>query len=148
MIALFFNSMLGDFIEDESHPEEDRLQTYLYFGTFSRAMITTFELALANWGPICHFLVDNVGEWYGHVILLYKLGVGFAVVNVISGVFLHETFKVASSDDELMVVQKKRNNKKHVVKMKKLLQEADASSDGRIQRAEFHDVMQKENVRL
>merc|ERR1712048_557255 len=65
----------------------------------------------------------------------------------ISGVFLHETFKVASTDDELMVVQKKRATQKHVMKMKKLLQMADASCDGCIEREELRSVLQKPVMR-
>lgn len=110
-------------------------------------MISVFELALANWAPICHFLVNNVNEWWGVLVVLYKLAIGFAVVNVISGVFLHETFKVASSDDELMIVQKRRALQKHCDKMQRLLKEADVSGDGFIQREEFREALSKPVVR-
>jgi hypothetical protein len=147
LVALFMGSMLDLFINDDTAPIEARKQCHLYFGSFSRSMTTVFELALANWAPVCHFLVNNVHELYGPLVILYKLVVGFAVVNVITGVFMHETFKVASSDDELMIVQKRRQNAKHAVKMQRLLQEADVSGDGYIQRDEFVDVMQKPAVR-
>merc|ERR1711920_449139 len=73
--------------------------------------------------------------------------VGFAVVNVISGVFMHETFKVASSDDDLMVVQKKRATEKHVMKMRNLLSQADTSNDGIVEREEWREALQRDSVR-
>ena len=35
--------------------------------------------------------------------ILHKLVIGFAVVGVINGVFIQETFKVASSDNQIMM---------------------------------------------
>merc|ERR1719436_480436 len=66
---------------------------------------------------------------------------GFAVVKVITGVFLHETFRVAATDDELMIVQKKRAVKKHSREMEKLFRMADETHDGYISREEFKKVL-------
>ena len=32
-------------------------------GTFTRSLLTMFEVLFANWGPPCRLLVDNVSEW-------------------------------------------------------------------------------------
>merc|ERR1719409_1397492 len=110
--------------------------------------MTMFELTLGNWAPVSKLLVNNVNEWYGFFILLYKLAVGFAVVKVITGVFLHETFKVASTDDDLMIVQKQRDHAKHVDKMSRLFAEADKNKDGTVSRDEFKELLSKEKMNL
>ena len=39
---------------------------YTYFGTFSRSLLTMFEITLANWPPVCRALTENVTEpWFG-----------------------------------------------------------------------------------
>merc|ERR1712137_1439787 len=81
-------------------------------------------------------------------VLVYKMAIGFAVLSVIRGVFLHETFKAASSDDELMVVQKRRAQRKHEEKMKRLFSQANMSCEGGIQRSEFQDLLQDDTVRV
>jgi len=123
------------------------VQAFLLFGTFSRTMITMTELTFGNFIPVLRSLADEVNEWYGHGVLIYKITVGFAVIRVIAGVFLYETFKTASSDDELMVVQKKRAQQKHAQKMERLLKEADSSHDGNIQRDEFQNLLKDVTVR-
>ena len=35
----------------------------LWQGTFTRSLLTMFEVLFANWGPPCRLLVDNVSEW-------------------------------------------------------------------------------------
>jgi len=111
-------------------------------------MITMFELTLGNWIPVCRFLMENIDHWYGCVIILYKMVVGFAVIRVISGVFLHETFKSAASDDELMIMQKKRIQQKHTQKMEKFLRDADSSGDGGLSKDEFRDILQSGDVKV
>lgn len=39
---------------------------YTYFGTFSRSLLTMFEITLANWPPVCRALTENVtAPWFG-----------------------------------------------------------------------------------
>jgi len=88
-----------------------------------------------------------MGEWYSLVFVMYQCVVGFAVVKVITGVFLHETFKVAASDDELMIIQKQRLKKKHSQKMRLLLEEADMGGDGKVGWFEFKNIMEEPRVK-
>merc|ERR1712107_597657 len=64
-----------------------------------------------------------------------------AMVRVITGVFLHETFQVAAMDDELMIMQKARKKQSHHDKMLFFMQQVDSSHDEIIQRREFKDAL-------
>jgi hypothetical protein len=147
MVALFLNSMLVDYMSNDANPREGRELLYGYFGTFTRSMMTMFELTLANWVPVSRALQDYVNEWYGLFMLSYKLAVGFAVVKVITGVFLHETFKVAASDDELMIVQKQRATQQHEQKMMRLFTQVDKSNDGLLSRQELKEALKDKRVK-
>merc|ERR1719453_1631728 len=96
---------------------KDRHAVYTYFGNFSRAFFSMFEITLANWPPTSRLLAENVSAWFFLMGVLHKLFFGFAVVGVINGVFMQETFKAASMDDSLMVRQKERAAKLHKQKM-------------------------------
>merc|ERR1712039_168774 len=96
---------------------------------------------------------ENVSPWFLVFGLLHKLSIGFAVVGVINGVFMQETFKVASMDDVLMVRQEDRATKLHQEKMMRFLLEADQAddnghSDGVISREEFFAIVNDPQVRL
>merc|ERR1712137_271927 len=91
--------------------------------------------------------MGEVHESFAGFILMFRYLVGFAMVRVITGVFLHETFQVASLDDDLMVVQKARMITKYQQKMSNLMKAADDSDDGVIERAEFISAFSEKRLR-
>lgn len=146
MFGMFLNSLLTDTMEDDEIDQNLRKNIYEYFGSFSRVMITMFEITLGNWVPVCRLLADNVSEWYGFIFLGYRCVVGFAVVKVITGVFLHETFKCAAMDDDLMVQAKERQKAKFIKKMRKLVEATDSSGDGQVSFLEFQEIVKDPRV--
>jgi len=152
MLALFANQILTDYYINVDDPEsrnitpEARMAVYEYFGTFSRSLLSLFEMTLANWPPVCRLLVENVSEAYLIPALIHKLTIGFAVVGVINGVFMQETFKVAATDDRIMVRQKQMAMKTHEHKMRNLFEKADTTGDGCLDFEEFKEVISNEGV--
>lgn len=146
-IAMFLTQMLESYMLDVTKPLDKRQLVYSYFGTFTKAMLTTFEMALANWAPSCRVLVENVSEWFSLFFMLYKCSIGFAAVNVLMAVFLHETFKVAESDDTVLMMQKTKADQVCIDKMAQLFFEGDRSGDGLISWTEFERLMSDTRVR-
>jgi hypothetical protein len=137
-IALIVGQILQVvYFEDSTKTIEKQHEIYEYFGTFSRSLLTMFEMTLANWPPVCRLLSEEVSEWFMLLCVAHKLTIGFAVVGVINGVFMQETFKVASSDDVIMVRQKEKAAQKHHRNMKDLFNALDGSGDGHVNLKEF-----------
>ncbi|CAK0901673.1 unnamed protein product, partial [Prorocentrum cordatum] len=69
------------YLEDDNQTLSDENKEYLfqYWGTFGRSMLSLFELALANWTPICRWLMDNLHEAFMVAALSFKLVMGIAV---------------------------------------------------------------------
>eukprot|EP00928_Gymnodinium_smaydae_P031515 TRINITY_DN23106_c0_g1_i2.p1 TRINITY_DN23106_c0_g1~~TRINITY_DN23106_c0_g1_i2.p1 ORF type:complete len:533 (-),score=100.00 TRINITY_DN23106_c0_g1_i2:57-1655(-) len=148
LFALLFTQLLTElYLNDENVDIEKRQAVYKYFGSFSRSFLSMFELTLANWPPICRLLVENVGEWLLVFSILHKLIIGFAAVGVINGVFMQETFKVASSDDRIMLRAKEKSGKLHAQKMRMLFDAVDVEQRGYISFAQFKLVMSDPHVR-
>merc|ERR1719345_720517 len=105
-------------------------ELFEYFGTITRCMLSMFELTLGNWPPVTRLLSEEVTEWFMLICIAHKLTIGFAVVGVINGVILQETFKVAATDDMIMVRQKKREQQTLTRKMGLLFEALDASENG------------------
>lgn len=146
MNALLLNFMLEMHTSNKGAARAE--DVFRYFGTFSRAFLTMFEVTLGNWVPVCRLLLENVSEWFTLYFLLYRSFVGFAVLNVIRGVFLHETFKVAECDEEIMIMQRQRLVRKHMRHMQTFFHEADESGDGVITLDEFSDMVSDARVQL
>lgn len=150
MFALFINQLLvvAYFGENEI-PVDERRKVFEYFGTFSRSMLSMFELTLANWPPICRLFQESVSEWCMPFIVLHKLLIGFAVIGVVNGVFMQETFKIASTDDRIMVRQKSITKEAHKKKMKALFDAADEKPPyGKLSLGEFIKTVETPYVKL
>eukprot|EP00928_Gymnodinium_smaydae_P037549 TRINITY_DN26048_c0_g1_i1.p1 TRINITY_DN26048_c0_g1~~TRINITY_DN26048_c0_g1_i1.p1 ORF type:complete len:534 (-),score=63.42 TRINITY_DN26048_c0_g1_i1:93-1694(-) len=148
MLALFLNQYLHEFYFHNESNTEAAAKLFSYFGTFSRCFFTMFELTLANWPPACRLLAENVSEWFLLFGMMHKLFLGFAVVGVVNGVFMQETFKVASMDDILMVRQKERAAKIHREKMTDFLMEADVGEDGFVSKDEFLAILSDPHIAM
>ncbi|CAE7758486.1 para, partial [Symbiodinium pilosum] len=107
--GMLVSGLCRDFIEDESNNPRIREEVFRYYGTFSRTFLSMFEILFANWGPPCRVVVENISEWFSAFFLLYRCVLGFAVLNVVSAVFVQQTMKTASSDEELAFKQKERD---------------------------------------
>merc|ERR1712087_108840 len=101
---------------------------------------------MGNWPPICRMLTEYVSEWFMLFCTIHKLTVGFAVIGVINGVFIQETFKVAATDDTLMIRQREQQVKVHSRKMQRLFRAADASGDGLLDLPEFQSTMNEPEI--
>merc|ERR1711862_999027 len=121
---------------------------YEYYGSFSRCFLTMFEITLANWPPACRLLIENVSEWFALFAISHKLFMGFAIVGVINGVFMQETFKLAAHDDAIMMRQRQKDARIHRQKMKALFQGADTSGDGRLDAHEFAAILSLPDVQV
>jgi len=147
VVGMCLTSAFFAYMEDTSYSMTTRTQLFVYFGSFSRSIFTMFELCLGNWVPVGRFLMDDISEWLCLFILAHKLVVGFAVIRIISGVFLHETFKSAATDDDLMLMQKKRLILKHTKMMQRFMEKADMSGDGALSKEEFRRILKSDDVR-
>lgn len=149
--ALMLQSLLEDFVSTDS-PDVDmsvRHAVHRQFGTYTRSMVTMWEITLANWVPPCRLLVDNVSEYFAIFVVAYKCIVGFAVLKVITGVFLHETFRTAGLDDDVMIQNRRMMRERFRNKMLTFFDEADVGSgdgDGVVSCEEFGEMIADDRV--
>jgi len=147
MIAFTLQQLVESYILDEQNPPERRREVYMFYGTFARSLLSMFEITLGNWMVPARALVENISEWYMIFSLAHKLVIGFSVVSVLTGVFIQETFKVATTDDRVMMMSKERAKKIHADKMALLFAAADLDGDGVIDFEEFHRALADTEVR-
>jgi Ca2+-binding EF-hand superfamily protein len=145
IIALVINISLADFLRDVDKSELDRLELFKYYGTFTGALLTQFEMLLGNWYTITRALVLHSELWalYG---IIHQLILGFAVIEVITGVFLRETFQVASLDDGIMTTEEQRAVRMNTEKLKAFFESADIDGNGQLDELEIKEVLTRNKV--
>jgi Ca2+-binding EF-hand superfamily protein len=80
--------------------------------------------------------------------ILHKMTIGFAVIGVINGVILQETFKVAGTDNVIMVRQKKKMAAIGREKMRRLFEALDVEGSGELSFEEFATVATDPDVKF
>mmetsp|Transcript_40241 Transcript_40241/g.72281 ORF Transcript_40241/g.72281 Transcript_40241/m.72281 type:complete len:279 (+) Transcript_40241:3-839(+) len=149
MFAFILNQMLTPYFRKDNDLVSDDVKAWLfaYFGSTSRSILTMFELSLANWPPVARMLQEEVSEWFVIFSVLHKIIFGFSVISVVNGVFMQETFKVASQDDAIMMRQSERQKRNYVAKMSALFNLADSSGDGYLSKEEFCHTVESPKIR-
>ncbi|CAE7247872.1 SCN4A [Symbiodinium natans] len=155
--ALALSQFLQGWIEaSEGADKVIRQEVWALFGTVGRSIVSMFELTLANYSGITRSLMENVSAWFAAgspekmsvAILVYKLVVGFAVLKVITGIFIQQTMRVANEDDELLLLQKKRLVDSHAKGVSMLFRELDSDGSGALDLTEFKRALKDSRFKI
>merc|ERR1719189_462006 len=130
-------TVLEGFIKDPSQDPDARKEVFKTWGSFLRAYISMFEITLANWGPQCWLLMNKVHEFWGFFFIFWRCCFGFAVIQVITSVFIQHTFQVANRDEVIMIKERERAALAYLKHLEKLFERMDESGDAKISRQEF-----------
>eukprot|EP00930_Biecheleria_cincta_P034907 TRINITY_DN24056_c0_g1_i1.p1 TRINITY_DN24056_c0_g1~~TRINITY_DN24056_c0_g1_i1.p1 ORF type:complete len:601 (-),score=117.80 TRINITY_DN24056_c0_g1_i1:75-1787(-) len=148
IMAMTLASQLADFMNDADVDIGTRKAIFRYYGTFTKTMMTMFEILYANWIPACRILIDNMGEGWAFFFVLYRCLVGWAVLSVVNAVFVQSTMKVAQHDQELLIAQKQRSQEAQKKNLRNLFKEIDTSGDGNLSFEELMAVLRDPMMKL
>jgi len=141
MGALFLCQTLQDYIMDTTNDLSLEIREWCNnnYGTASKALWTMFEITFSGgWPNYTRTIIEEVSPWYAAFFACYVGGVVFAVIRIITALFLKETLAVAASDAEMMIQQKMKDKQKFASKLQEVFRAADESGDGLVSEAEFH----------
>eukprot|EP00439_Symbiodinium_sp_Y106_P058091 s738_g8.t1 len=139
MGALMMGNLLQDFVVSEAW--------HFLVGTAYRAMYTLFEITFAgNWPTSARPVLEKVSQAYVLFFVPYITLVVFAVIRVISAVFLKDTLDAAQNDAEQLVVDRLRKKAQYVAKLESIFLAIDDSGDGIISEERLHDILQNPKV--
>mmetsp|Transcript_77585 Transcript_77585/g.179896 ORF Transcript_77585/g.179896 Transcript_77585/m.179896 type:complete len:545 (-) Transcript_77585:202-1836(-) len=131
--AMVLGQLAQNYLSDQAETAvtggKDLRQVYEYYGTFSRTMITMFEVTHVNYGPATRVLMNSVGEHTAWLVIVYRCIVSFAVLNVIRAVFIQQTLKVAERDRDLLIRSKASADKQQRKELQHLFDEITGETD-------------------
>jgi len=118
------------------------------FGSIGDSMFTLFQiLTLESWAmgivrPVMHY-----APWSLMLFIPYIFFTTFAVLNVVTGVFVEQTQAAAADDDRNIVKAQMQHMKQQVGLLKELFAEADADQSGEISLEEFYLMVDDERAK-
>jgi len=142
MSALFLCQTLQDYIRDETQALDQRKWVNQHYGTATKAVWTMFEVTFSGgWPGFTRRVIEHVSPLYSIFFFLYVGGVVFAVIRIITALFLKDTLAVAANDQEMMMQQKAKDKEKFARKLREVFEEADESGDGTVCWEEFQGML-------
>jgi len=142
MAAIFTCQTLQDFLTDETADLETRHWVERKYGSAAKALWTMFEITFSGgWPNMVTPLMENVSVWYGVFFALYVAGVVFAVIRIITALFLKDTLAVAANDADMMMQTKMKEKATFAAKLEEVFLAADDSGDGLVTWEEFEHLL-------
>jgi hypothetical protein len=93
-----------------------------------------------GWPNYFRPLVSDASWTFGFVAVIYISLVVFAVIRVISAIFLKQTLQVASKDADMQASESRAKTKENSKKLLGVFQSLDADNTGQLSREEFMQV--------
>merc|ERR1719456_1797124 len=107
MGGLVMCKLLEEYVFDDTNDYKVRLWCWTYYGTSLRAMYTMFEITLSGcWPNYVRPLLNDVSWTYAIFFIIYVSVVWFAVIRIITAIFLKETLEAAQNDDDIMITER------------------------------------------
>lgn len=136
--GLLLSQSLHSFILDETQVFEHRAWINQYYGSGWRAVYSMFELTHSGgWPTYARPVVEYVSTWYAAFFMGYVTLVIFAIIRIITAIFLKETLATAAGDAALAVQEKVRSKEQYVSRLEEIFLEADSDGNGVITKAEM-----------
>lgn len=131
--------VLADYITDESLDLDLRNFIYTYYGTSSRTTLTMFQILMApgTWGALGRPIIEEVSPAFAWFFVLYVGGVSFAIIRIITALFLRQVLQVATGDEQMMRNEKVQKQRKYSEKIRHLYVAEDTSGLGRLSKEQF-----------
>eukprot|EP00746_Dinoflagellata_sp_MGD_P051140 gnl/MRDRNA2_/MRDRNA2_228064_c0_seq1.p1 gnl/MRDRNA2_/MRDRNA2_228064_c0~~gnl/MRDRNA2_/MRDRNA2_228064_c0_seq1.p1 ORF type:complete len:756 (+),score=109.36 gnl/MRDRNA2_/MRDRNA2_228064_c0_seq1:247-2268(+) len=141
--ALLMTQMVAEVITDENQDLDMRKFIYKYYGTTSRSALSMFEMTMAPgaWGRLGRPLIEEINAAYAWFFVIYVGGVTFAIIRIISALFLRDTLQVANGDEHLMKNEKMKGLRKYSEDIREVFRKADTNGTGDISLEQFQRLM-------
>lgn len=148
MGGLIMGNLLQDFIKDESNAMEDRQWVWQHYGTCYRATYTLYEMTFAgNWPVNARPVLEKVSHAFVIFYLLYITIIVFAVIRVISAIFLKDTLDEAHNDAQQLVLDRLKKKADYVQRLEGLFRTIDDSGQGMITEERLQEMLDNPKVK-
>jgi RNA binding exosome subunit len=135
-------------LEDEDH-EADLEEMEKMFGSVPQTLYSLYKAMSggADWGDVAQPLEDRIHFLFSPFFCMYIAFAVFAVLNVVTGVFVNEAMVMAGKDQELVIEEELSRKGSDINEFIRMFHEADADGNGKVSWDEFREQMEDDRVK-
>lgn len=143
----FCSGVTDTLATSEMWVSEDNEGLVEYFGTIDRAFLSLFmSMSGGNDWSQYYDALTALPPWYPVGFLMFIVFCLFAVVNIVTGVFVESALGSSIKDRDVIVHEELETKKQYLQSMEEIFDEMDEDHKGTISMAEFEDKLQDERV--
>lgn len=148
MSGLFLCNLLKGVIQDPSGDMVLRKWLFNHYGSSFRASYTLFEVTMAGcWPQYFRPLIEQVSGYYSIFAVVYISIVVFAVIRIITAIFLKQTLQVAGNDADMVVIEQKAKMQQCIEKLAACFEAIDTTGEGLIYFDQFKAIINNADVK-
>jgi len=148
MGALTLGNTLQVYILDERLEHEDRQWLWDHYGTSQRSSWTLYEVTFAgNWPTNARPVMEKADNIFALFFLVYITIIVFALIRVISAIFLKDTLDVVQNDAEHMAVTRLKKRNEDIAKLEGVFRAIDKSGTGLINEEQLAEILDQTAVK-
>jgi len=153
--SIFVTQLVADYRKefsisevDEDHALDLENMTRM-FGSVASTLYTLFKAMSSgvDWGDVAQPLEDRIHILFAPFFCVYIAFGVFAVLNVVTGVFVNEATLMSSKDQELIIEEELSRSDSHVNEFIRMFHEADTDGSGTVSWDEFTSHIEDDRVK-
>jgi len=148
LFGVAFTAATSDFLDtSEKWRHPDNVPLIESFGTIDKSVLSLFfSMSGGNDWAMYYEALIPLPAYYRFAYLLYIAFALFAVVNVVTGVFVESAMQVSVKDKDIIVHEELQAKKKYLSSMQEIFEEMDEDCKGTISLQEFEEKLKDERV--
>lgn len=147
--AIFMTQTLHTWLMDNATDSPFAQEVFSYWGTFAKSMLTMFQITMAPgaWTGPGRRCIFEVNAAYVCFFVPYGLLVSFAVIRVISALFLKQTMAAAAVDPDQAMAERAKKKDREIAALRAIFEEGDKDGGGSVTEREFCVMLQHPRVK-
>jgi hypothetical protein len=146
MFSLFLMQIIVAHLEETGEALEDT-DFELPFASVERSIVTLYKASTGgdDWGHVYH-TIETTGVLGSATFLFFIAFVQFALINIITGIFVESALGVLSPDSEMLALEHNRREQDNAKKLEQLCRNVDEDLSGKLTQEQFEDSLRKKQL--
>jgi hypothetical protein len=144
LFSLFLMQIISGHLQETGEALEDTVFD-APFGSVGSSILTLHRASTDSW-PDTYDVINVTGDFGSAVFLFFLVFLQFALMNIITGIFVESAMMTLSPDSEMMAEEHYRQEQENVRKLEQLCGNVDADSSGMLTREEFDTALRRKHI--
>jgi len=145
--AVLLSMSLQQYLIDDTLDDDMREWVWKYFGTFTKAFYTMFEVTFNGWQSVSRPMIHNIHICYAFFWVPYACIVYFTIMRVVGAIFIKETFAQSSKESETNLQEQFLYNPGPIIQLRQLLGKYAENAGGEFTPQEFGEALADKDIK-